>query len=175
MSKELKPLVFSINDLAYVDEIMVKKNFDNPHDHAVYKATEVDKVLAQKDFEIDRLKEFNAFLKNRISNGDVGRSILLDDLEQKDKEIAKLKADYSAEVEELCIEKTNVDALEQAWKRSQRALWLARGYIMTLLQRNFQRLAYQCNNDDFKKNLLHRRNRYYDLYEKCLKKAENLG
>lgn len=138
MSKELKPLVFSINDLAYVDEIMVKKNFDNPHDHAVYKATEVDKVLAQKDFEIDRLKEFNAFLKNRISNGDVVRSILLDDLEQKDKEIAKLKADYSAEVEELCIEKTNVDTLKQAWKRSQRALWLSRLRAL----RNFSILAY---------------------------------
>lgn len=91
MSKELKPLVFSINDLAYVDEIMVKKNFDNPHDHAVYKATEVDKVLAQKDFEIDRLKEFNAFLKQRISNGDVDCSTLLDDLEQKDKTIAELR------------------------------------------------------------------------------------
>ena len=52
------------------------------------------------------------------------------------------------------------------------AMWLARGNIMTLLQRDFQRLAYQCNNDDYKKNLLRRRNRFYDLYEKCIKKAE---
>lgn len=57
-------------------------------------------------------------------------------------------------------------------RRLKRALWLARGYIMTLLQRHFQRLAYQCNNDDYKKNLLRRRNRFYDLYEKCIKKAE---
>lgn len=47
-------------------------------------------------------------------------------LAEKDKEIARLKADYSAKVEELCIEKTNVDTLEQAWKQSKRALWLAR-------------------------------------------------
>ena len=53
-----------------------------------------------------------------------------------------------------------------------RALWTARGYIMTLLNRDFQRLAYQCNNDDYKKNLLRRRNRYYELSEKCLKKAK---
>ncbi len=57
-------------------------------------------------------------------------------------------------------------------RRLKRALWLARGYIMTLLQRDFQRLAYQCNSDDYKTNLLHRRNRYYDLSEKFLKKAD---
>lgn len=50
-----------------------------------YLKADVDAIIAQKDFEIDRLKEFNAFLKNRISNGDVGSLILLDDLEQKDK------------------------------------------------------------------------------------------
>ena len=44
---ELKPLVFSLNDLAYVDELAVEKNFENPHDHAVYKATEVDEAIAQ--------------------------------------------------------------------------------------------------------------------------------
>lgn len=44
---ELKPLVFSLNDLAYVDELAVEKNFENPHDHAVYKATEVDSAIAE--------------------------------------------------------------------------------------------------------------------------------
>lgn len=39
---KLKPLVFSLNDLAYVDELAVEKNFENPHDHAVYKATQID-------------------------------------------------------------------------------------------------------------------------------------
>lgn len=53
---ELKPLVFCISDLAYVDEPTAQPNFQNPHDHAVYKATEVDKVLAKKDTEIRMLR-----------------------------------------------------------------------------------------------------------------------
>ena len=51
---ELKPLVFSLNDLAYIDESAVKKNFENPHDHAVYKATEVDAAIAELKSEIKR-------------------------------------------------------------------------------------------------------------------------
>ena len=70
---------------------------------------------------------------------------------------------------QVCDEYEQCDKELRATKR---ALWLARGYIMTLLNRDFQRLAYQCNNDDYKINLLRRRNRYYELSEKCLKKAE---
>lgn len=44
---KLQPLVFSLNDLAYVNETAVEKNFENPHDHAVYKATEVDEAIAE--------------------------------------------------------------------------------------------------------------------------------
>ena len=44
---ELTPLVFSINDLAFIYEHAVQKNFENPHDHAVYKATEVDAAIAE--------------------------------------------------------------------------------------------------------------------------------
>lgn len=76
----------------------------------------------------------------------------------------------------LVIRKQFVDAaiaeLKDENRKLKRALWLARGYIMTLLNRDFQRLAYLCNNDDYKRNLLRRRNRYYELSEKCLKKAE---
>lgn len=50
---ELKPLVFSIADLAYVDEVHVTKNFQNPHDHAVYKATEVDEAIAELKQKLD--------------------------------------------------------------------------------------------------------------------------
>lgn len=71
----------------------------------LYLKTDVDAIIAQKDFEIDRLKEFNAFLKQRISNGDVGCSILLDDLEQKDKEIAKLKSRHKYK---LCLDKAKL-------------------------------------------------------------------
>ena len=93
--------------------------------------------------------------------------------------IAELKAENERLNKELehvkngdCI--NTCDVLEKYGKelrQTRRALWLARGYIMTLLSRDFQRLAYLCNND-YKKNLLRRRNRYYDLYEKFLKKAE---
>ena len=44
---ELKPLVFSLHDLSFIDEPAVQKNFENPHDHAVYKATEVDAAIAE--------------------------------------------------------------------------------------------------------------------------------
>jgi len=53
---ELKPLVFSINDLAYVDEIHAKKNFDNIHDHAVYKATEVDAAIAELKAKLESVQ-----------------------------------------------------------------------------------------------------------------------
>ena len=44
---ELKPLVFSISDLSFVDEPTPQPNFQNPHDHAVYKATEVEEAIAE--------------------------------------------------------------------------------------------------------------------------------
>lgn len=53
---ELKSLVFSINDLAYVDELAVRKNFDNPHDHAVYKATEVDEAIAELKAKLENVQ-----------------------------------------------------------------------------------------------------------------------
>lgn len=55
--RELRALVFSIKDLAYVDEREAAKNLGNPHDHAVYKATDVDKVIAELRDENRRLKE----------------------------------------------------------------------------------------------------------------------
>ena len=53
---ELKPLIFSIADLAYVDEIRVTKNFQNPHDHAVYKATEVDAAIEEFKAKLESVK-----------------------------------------------------------------------------------------------------------------------
>ncbi len=53
---ELKPLVFSLNDLAYIDESAVKKNFENPHDHAVYKATEVDAAIEELKNKLEDAK-----------------------------------------------------------------------------------------------------------------------
>jgi len=100
--------------------------------------------------------------------------------EPVEEETCYLKSDVDAVIAELKqkLEDAKASAYAESVdagmenRRLKRALWLARGYIMTLLQRDFQRLAYQCNNGDYKKNLLNRRNRYYDLYEKCRSKAE---
>lgn len=117
---------------------------------------DVDKVIREKDAEIEDLlrqnRELCQALQVMYSKEEYGKL---------QKEIESLKASHYAEM---------VDAGMRE-RRLRSALWLARGYIMTLLQRDFQRLAYQCNNDDYKKNLLRRRNRFYDLHEKCLKKA----
>lgn len=72
---ELKPLVFSLKDLAYIDEPAVEKNFGNPHDHAVYKATEVDAAIAELKAENERLvkccKEYDSRqrIDERIKSG----------------------------------------------------------------------------------------------------------
>lgn len=56
---ELKPLVFSLNELAFIDEPAVQKNFENPHDHAVYKATEVDAAIAELKQKLEDVKASN--------------------------------------------------------------------------------------------------------------------
>lgn len=53
---ELKPLVFSLKDLAYIDEPAAQKNFENPHEHAVYKATEVDAAIAELKQKLEDAK-----------------------------------------------------------------------------------------------------------------------
>ena len=69
------------------------------------------------------------------------------------------------------IKRENAE-LKAQLRNTQRALWLARSFIMTLLQRDFQRLAYQCNSTEYKKNLLEKRNRFYDLSVKFSAKAK---
>jgi len=93
-----------------------------------------------------------------------------------DAAIDELKREHHKErheyIEMVAQLKAKLVEQESENRRLKRALWLARGYIMTLLNRDFQRLAYQCNNDDYKRNLLRRRNLYYELSEKCIKKAK---
>lgn len=106
---ELKALVFSISDLAYVDEPTPQPNFQNPHDHAVYKATEVDEAIAQ--------------LKEKLHDVD-------NKWNEQCKEIAELKA----ENEQLKAKLENVQATAYAdsvdagmrERRLKRALWIAR-------------------------------------------------
>lgn len=94
----------------------------------------------------------------------------------KDKEIAKLKADYSAEVEELCIEKTNVDTLEQAWKQSQMALWLMRAYFCGRSSEYFSGMASRCKigQEDFYKEVSEKAQRYLKASYKCQAMVEKL-
>ena len=110
---------------------------------------------------------------------DFGCKIEWYEADKVDTAIAELKAEITR-LER--VRKVHIEGIEsmaeglkldaEQLRKTQRALWLARGYIMNLLHRDFQRLAYGCNNDDYKKNLLRRRNRYYDLYEKCRAKAK---
>ena len=73
---ELKPLLYSIRDLAYVDEPQPEPHFQNPHDHAVYKATEVDAAI--DELKTEHHKERDEYISM---------------VHQKDKEIAELKAE----------------------------------------------------------------------------------
>ena len=128
-----------------------------------YDVDEMDLYIAEKDAEIAELKK----KLMPCLNGDC--ILTCEVVEKYGKENAELKQKLED------VQASHYAEMVDAGMRERRlncALWLARGYIMTLLQRDFQRLAYQCNNDDYKKNLLRRRNRFYDLYEKCIKKAE---
>jgi len=86
--------------------------------------------------------------------------------DEVDDAIAKLKAIVITDNSSV------IARLEQQLRKTQRALWMARSFIMTLLQRDFQRLAYQCNSTEYKKNLLEKRNRFYDLSVKFSAKAK---
>ena len=128
-----------------------------------YDVDEMDLYIAEKDAEIAELKK----KLMPCLNGDC--ILTCEVVEKYGKENAELKKKLDD------VQASHYAEMVDAGMRERRlncALWLARGYIMTLLQRDFQRLAYQCNNDDYKKNLLRRRNRFYDLYEKCIKKAK---
>lgn len=103
---KLKPLVFSINDLAYVDEIMVKKNFDNPHDHAVYKATEVDAAI--DELKTEHHKERDEYISMVHS-----REQTIKELKQK---LESVRASMYADVVDAGMEN----------RRLRRALWIAR-------------------------------------------------
>ncbi len=113
---ELKPLVFSLNDLAYIDESAVKKNFENPHDHAVYKATEVDAAIAELKeawrSEHEACEALKAELDKAIAERD-GNQVCIDALKAK---LEDAKATAYAD---------SVDAGMRE-RRLRRALWLER-------------------------------------------------
>lgn len=80
---ELKPLLFSLNELAFIDESAVQKDFENPHDHAVYKATEVDAAIAELKAEINSKEAvgqrwFEQCMEARTENIRLKRALWLD-------------------------------------------------------------------------------------------------
>lgn len=99
---ELKPLVFSLNELSFIDEPAVQKNLENPHDHAVYKATEVDAA-------IDELKD--AHHKERHE--------YIEMVAQLKAKLEDVQASAYAEIVDAGMEN----------RRLKRALWLARAEI----------------------------------------------
>ena len=124
---ELKPLVFSISDLSFVDEPTPQPNFQNPHDHAVYKATEVDKVLAQKDKEIAKLKEEvnNLLMQNRELCQALQVMYSAEEYTKLQNKNAELKQKLENVQESMYADV--VDANMEN-RRLRRALWIAHAY-----------------------------------------------
>ena len=77
-----------------------------------YPKSEVDAFIAE-------LKHQNERLKGELKD-------IADDRNE-------FKQLYSEQTEKLCIEKTNADTLEQAWRQSQRALWMTRATALKRL------------------------------------------
>lgn len=90
---ELKPLLYSIRDLAYVDEPQPEPHFQNPHDHAVYKATEVDAAIAE--------------LKRKLQDQCISCPVKM----QEDDVVAELKAKL-AEQKENIMNKKKINAFD---------------------------------------------------------------
>lgn len=103
---ELKPLLYSIRDLAYVDEPQPEPHFQNPHDHAVYKATEVDAYI--DELKTEHHKERHEYIEMAA---------------QLRRENAELKA--KLEDAKATAYAESVDAGMEN-RRLKRALWLAR-------------------------------------------------
>ena len=172
---------YDIMDIEAIDDERIKASSNG----TVVPATRVY-IKAEVDAAITELKAENERLSNALDKERSETIKYMDELCNAKNEIERLTIDkrnveLRADVADSTIEKLKKkmddyhlmsDIRRAKIKELKRALWIARAYIMDLLNRDFQRLAYQCNNDDYKINLLRRRNRYYELSEKCLKKAE---
>ena len=121
---KLKPLVFSLADLAYVDEVSVTKNFQNPHDHAVYKATEVDEAITELK-EAIRIKD-ELLIENGKQIGELKAK--LHDAEMRadlaEAAATERKIDYDNLKKDLAYHARKV--YFKTHRQTLRALWLAR-------------------------------------------------
>ena len=118
----LKPLVFSIVDLAYIDEIRATRNFQIPNDHAVYKATEVDEAIAE--------------LKQKLHDAEMRADLAEAACTEYREDIKRLKATPQQIMKEVfdkvLIYPKEMVHLDDAYilavslRQTLRALWLAR-------------------------------------------------
>lgn len=104
---------------------MKNKQYPLHHDHGT--VTISRDVFESMTAELERLRPMECSLELAEADRDAYKK-KVEELKGELKDIAddrnEFKQLYSEQTEELCIEKTNVDTLEQAWRQSQRALWI---------------------------------------------------
>ena len=113
---EMKPLIFSIAELAYVDEIRATKNFQNPHDHAVYKATDVDAAIAELKAE----NEENDFQRKQLSRLCAIKEKEIKELIDKIQDLKVIMSQKEAAINGLVDKAFNI---KKERNLAQRALW----------------------------------------------------
>lgn len=132
---------------------MSEKQYPLHHDHGT--VTISRDVFESMTAELERLRPMECSLELAEADRDAYKK-KVEELKGELKDVAddrnEFKQLYSEQTEKLCIEKTNVDTLEQAWRQSQRALWMARAEI--------------CHRLDVDRYLRNHRNSWYN--ENCL-------
>lgn len=106
---------------------MSEKQYPLHHDHGT--VTISRDVFESMTAELEHLRPMECGLELAEADRDAYKK-KVEELKGELKDIAddrnEFKQLYSEQTEKLCIEKTNVDTLEQAWKQSQRAPWMTR-------------------------------------------------
>ena len=113
---------------------MSEKQYPLHHDHGT--VTISRDVFESMTAELERLRPMECGLELAEAERDAYKK-KVEELEGELKDIAddrnEFKQLYSEQTEKLCIEKTNVDTLEQAWRQSQHALWITRATALKRL------------------------------------------
>ena len=165
------------------DELKPLKNLEV----AFNRTTEQEQVIAEDSegncYGFDSWEE--VYLKDEVDDAIAELKCELKDVTDDRNEFKKL---YREQTEELCIEKTNVDTLEQALNQMQRTLWLARAnrahaewahwatiwfcntnIILNINKSSVNQDPYRCST---KRNAAIWRNMWNEVERKCRAKAE---
>lgn len=113
---------------------MKNKQYPLHHDHGT--VTISRDVFDSMTSELERLRPMETGLELAEADRDAYKK-KVEELKGELKDIAddrnEFKQLYSEQTEKLCIEETNVDTLEQAWRQSQRSLWMTRATALKRL------------------------------------------